>query len=120
MCPIRSTETCTHHCLCITKLYLTRLNLTVPKENIMSAKTIIAAVLALSASSVAFAEAQYPVDQAFVSHTTRAEVKADLARAQQQGLANQPDSVFPVISNGPAKSEVQTAGRAAASTYAGA
>ncbi|HZG18996.1 MAG TPA: DUF4148 domain-containing protein [Herbaspirillum sp.] len=86
----------------------------------MSAKTIIAAVLALSASSVAFAEAQYPVEQTFVSHTTRAAVKADLARAQQQGLANQPDSVFPVISNGPAKSEVQTAERAAASTYAGA
>ncbi|WP_044528761.1 DUF4148 domain-containing protein [Herbaspirillum sp. B65] len=86
----------------------------------MSAKTLIAAVLALSASSVAFAEATYPVEQPFVSHVSRAQVKADLARAQQQGLANQPDSVFPVISNGTAKSAVQTAGRADASTYAGA
>lgn len=86
----------------------------------MSAKTIIAAVLALSASSVAFAEAQYPVDQPFVSHTTRAAVKADLARAQAQGIANQPDSVFPAVSNVPAKSAVQTAGSAADSTYAGA
>ncbi|BEV17927.1 DUF4148 domain-containing protein [Herbaspirillum sp. DW155] len=86
----------------------------------MSAKTLIAAVLALSASSVAFAEAPYPVDQPFVSHTTRAAVKADLARAQAQGIANQPDSVFPVISNGPARSAVQTAGGAADSTYTGA
>ena len=86
----------------------------------MSAKTIIAAVLALSASSVAFAEAQYPVDKPFVSHTTRAAVKADLVRAQAQGIANQPDSVFPAVSNAPAKSAVQTAGSVADSTYAGA
>lgn len=86
----------------------------------MSAKTLIAAVLALSASSVAFAEAQYPVEKPFVSHTTRAAVKADLARAQAQGIANQPDAVFPVISNGAAKSAVQTAGGATDSTYAGA
>ena len=86
----------------------------------MSAKTLIAAVLALSASSVAFAEAPYPVEKPFVSQTTRAAVKADLARAQAQGTVSQVDSVYPVVSNGAAKSEVQTAGSVAASTYAGA
>ncbi|ADJ66046.1 DUF4148 domain-containing protein [Herbaspirillum seropedicae] len=86
----------------------------------MSAKTLIAAVLALSASSIALAEAPYPVEKPFVSQTTRAAVKADLARAQAQGTVNQVDSVYPVVSNGAAKSEVQTAGSVAASTYAGA
>ena len=86
----------------------------------MSAKTIIAAVLALSASSIAFAEAPYPVEKPFVSHTTRAAVKAELAKAQQQGVANQPDSVFPVTTSAPANSGLQTAGSVSASTYAGA
>ncbi len=86
----------------------------------MSAKTIIAAVLALSASSVAFAEAPYPVEKPFVSHTTRAAVKAELVKADQQGLANQPDSVFPATTSAPANSGLQTAGSVSASTYAGA
>lgn len=85
----------------------------------MSAKTIVAAVLALSASSLAFAEAPYPVEKPFVSHTTRAAVKAELAKAQQQGVANQVDSVYPVVSSAPANGSLQTAGNRA-SFYAGA
>lgn len=86
----------------------------------MSAKTIIAAVLALSASSIAFAEAPYPVEKPFVSHTTRAAVKAELQRAEEQGVANQVDSVYPVVTSAPVNSGLQTAGGAQGSTYAGA
>ncbi|MFJ3045951.1 DUF4148 domain-containing protein [Herbaspirillum chlorophenolicum] len=86
----------------------------------MSAKYIVAAALALSASSLAFAEAPYPVEKPFVSHTTRAAVKAELAKAQQQGLANQVDSVYPVVTSAPANSGLQTAGNAQSSIYAGA
>lgn len=86
----------------------------------MSAKYIVAAALALSASSLAFAEAPYPVEQPFVSHTSRAAVKAELAKAQQQGVANQVDSVYPVVTSAPANSGLQTAGSVDASVYSGA
>jgi len=85
----------------------------------MNAKYIVAAALALSASSLAFAEAQYPVEKPFVSTTTRAAVKADLSRAQQQGVANQVDSVYPVVTSAPANNGLQSAG-GVSSTYSGA
>ncbi|MBO9536274.1 DUF4148 domain-containing protein [Herbaspirillum sp.] len=86
----------------------------------MSAKYIVAAALALSASSLAFAEAPYPVEKPFVSQTTRAVVKAELAKAQEQGLANQPDAVYPVVTSAPANSGLQTAGSVQPSLYTGA
>ncbi|MBP0598127.1 DUF4148 domain-containing protein [Herbaspirillum sp. LeCh32-8] len=85
----------------------------------MSAKYIVAAALALSASSLAFAEAPYPVEKPFVSHTTRAAVKAELAKAQEQGLVNQGDAVYPIVNAIPANRGLQTAG-AQTSLYTGA
>ena len=51
----------------------------------MNIKQLIAAATVLAATGAAFAEAR-PVDTPFVSTKTRAEVRAELAQAQAQGL----------------------------------
>lgn len=85
----------------------------------MTAKTIIAAAALALTASAAFAEAPYPVEKPFVSTTSRAAVKADLAKAQAQGLVNQGDAAYPVVKFVPARDKVQTAG-AQTSLYSGA
>ncbi|MFL9927314.1 DUF4148 domain-containing protein [Herbaspirillum lusitanum] len=86
----------------------------------MSIKKIIAALIVLSASGAAMAEAPYPVEKPFVSTTTRAAVKADLVRAEKAGLVNQADAVYPIVDRSSAADLQQHAGNVQASTYAGA
>lgn len=85
------------------------------------------AVLAFSSAASAFAEAPYPVEQPFVSTTTRAQVKQELIQAEHQGLLSEGEN-YPVISQAPSQlsrksveQQVQTAHNSHAdTTYAGA
>lgn len=54
------------------------------------------AVLSFSATAGAFAETPYPVEKPFVSTLTRAQVRQDLVKAEQQGLITEGDD-YPIV-----------------------
>jgi len=62
----------------------------------MNAKNILAALVLVSATGAAMAEAPYPPETHFVSTKTRAEVIAELKQAREQGMIVS-DVNYPVI-----------------------
>ncbi|QJQ00826.1 MULTISPECIES: DUF4148 domain-containing protein [Herbaspirillum] len=92
----------------------------------MNIKNIVVAASLLAAAGAAMAEAPYPPQTPFHSTQTRADVKAELQRAQANheiALRNE----YPLVRQAPSKlsrqdvqNQLQQANRAAQSLYTGA